>query len=207
MKKNYTIVFAVIAALIALCAFCGCSSSDDDDGPSGDLQISTGEQVYNKNGTEYKPGSVKQVQTHTNDTGASYAALTVGSIDADGKLILNLPAFTQWGEVGGGTVTGLTAEPSNVKVVGVSCFLVAGRVFLNKNTDSAAEWIINYIYADRDAHIYGQDTVEGGQQELNLILKKGWNTEIIYFPSDFPSSNSTAVVGNPGAGYKWVFND
>ncbi|MDR1316185.1 MAG: hypothetical protein LBK13_04850 [Spirochaetales bacterium] len=32
MKKNYTIVFAFIAALIALCAFWGCSSSDDDDG-------------------------------------------------------------------------------------------------------------------------------------------------------------------------------
>jgi hypothetical protein len=35
MKKNYTIVFAVITALIALCAFWGCDSSgDDDDGSS-----------------------------------------------------------------------------------------------------------------------------------------------------------------------------
>jgi hypothetical protein len=31
MKKNYTIVFAVIAALIALCAFWGCASGGDDD--------------------------------------------------------------------------------------------------------------------------------------------------------------------------------
>jgi hypothetical protein len=35
MKKNYTIVFAVITALIALCAFWGCASGgDDDDGSS-----------------------------------------------------------------------------------------------------------------------------------------------------------------------------
>jgi hypothetical protein len=31
MKKNYTIVFAVVTALIALCAFWGCSSGGDDD--------------------------------------------------------------------------------------------------------------------------------------------------------------------------------
>jgi hypothetical protein len=31
MKKNYTVVFATVLALIALCAFWGCSSSGDDD--------------------------------------------------------------------------------------------------------------------------------------------------------------------------------
>jgi hypothetical protein len=170
------------------------------------LQISTGEQVYNKDGSEYKPGAVQTVRTSSNETGASYAALTVGSIDADGKLTLNLPVFTQWSEIGGGAVTGLTAEPSDVKVVSVDNFEVAGKEFQNRNRDEGR--IINYTYADRDAHIYGQSThEEGGLQDFNLVLKRGWNLKIVYFPSDFPSSNSTVVIGTPGAGYKWELKD
>ncbi|MDR1315448.1 MAG: hypothetical protein LBK13_01135, partial [Spirochaetales bacterium] len=133
MKKNYTMVFAVIAALIALCAFWGCSSSDDDDdGPAsaglGDKEITlaTGEQVYNDDGSEYKPGSVQTVRTLSGQTGSSYAALSLGSIDTDGKLTLKLPVFTYWGELGGGSFDpGLTVNPSDVKSVDVREFTVS----------------------------------------------------------------------------------
>ncbi|MDR1317371.1 MAG: hypothetical protein LBK13_10920 [Spirochaetales bacterium] len=206
MKKNYTIVVAAIAALIVLCAFWSCDSGGDDDSPPGDLQVSAGEQVYNKDGTEYKPGSVQTVRTTSERTGASYAALTIGSIDADGKLTLNLPVFTQWGEIGGGTVTDLTADPPDVKAVVVDNFVVAGKEFQNRKNPGGR--VINYTYADRDAHIYGQSAhEEGGQQEFNLILKKGWNSTIVYFPPDFPVSNSTVVTGSPGDGYRWELKD
>jgi hypothetical protein len=215
MKKNYTIVFAAIAALIVLCAFWSCDSgSDDDGGPSsalGDKEITLAEgvQVYNDDGSEYQPGSVQTVRAQSSQTGASYAALSLGSIDADGKLTLNLPVFTQWSEIGGGAVTGLTVEPPDVKVAEVSSFLVAGNDLRLQNNDGGKNQIINYEYADRDAHIYGQGTVTNpaGLVEINLFLKKGWNSVIIDFPPDYPSSNSTMVTGSPGAGFKWVWDD
>jgi hypothetical protein len=216
MKKNYTIVFAFIAALIALCAFWGCSSSDDDDDsvPSsalGDKKITLagGEaRVYNNDNSEYKPASSKTVQAQSSQTGASYAALTLGSIDTDGKLTLKLPVFTQWEEIGGGADLaglGLTAAPSDVKIVTVDDFLVDGKTLELQNKNSGKQGKINYIYANKDAHISGQIPIGGGTQDVNLILKKGWNSVIITFLSS--SSNSTCVNGSPDDGFKWVLDN
>jgi hypothetical protein len=45
MKKNYTIVFSVIAALIVLCAFIGCNSGGDDDSGPPSRTIGSAEDV------------------------------------------------------------------------------------------------------------------------------------------------------------------
>jgi hypothetical protein len=217
MKKNYKVFFAAIAALIVLCAFWGCSSSDDDDGPSlpegflGDEQITIAEgvQVY-KDGSEYKPVSAQTVRAQFSQTGASYAALDLGSIDTDGILTLNLPVFTYWSEIGGGVNLvglGLTVVPPDVKVVMVEDFPVDGRHLRFRNKNSGNRGAINYIYANKDAHISGQIPVSGGQQYVNLILKKGWSSSIIDFLSDSPASDSTSVIGNPGDGFKWVLEN
>ncbi|MDR1316435.1 MAG: hypothetical protein LBK13_06135 [Spirochaetales bacterium] len=198
MKKNYTMVFAAGLALIALCVFWGCDSSDDDDSPSPEEQISiTGKQVYGDDGSEYRPSSVQTIRaSSSSDTGASYAALTLGSIDTNGNLTLNLPAFTQWSEVGGGTEPEITADPQNVRVVMLPSFIVDDGELRNiKRNGATVDAVIVYTYADKDAHIYGT-TSEG--EVVNLTLKKGWNSVIKVL-----SGSKTMTSGSPDAGFKW----
>jgi hypothetical protein len=219
MKKNYTVFFAVIAALIALCAFWGCSSSDDDDdGPSlppaeeagmGDVEISiaAGEQVYKTDGSEYKPGIAKDVLTPSGDAGDNYAddVIAAGStITAEGKLTLKLPVFTHWSdadvEVWHTGMEGLTANPSDVKTLHVGSFFISGgSEFGQKN----AEHDVSYVYADKDARIQGTSPDGEWTIHAELILKQGWNS-IIWTES---GSNLYMRTGIPGAGYKWVLAD
>jgi hypothetical protein len=203
MKKNYKVFFAVIAALIVLCAFWGCSSSDDDDGPSlpnaeeaglgNDAQITlaTEEQVYNTDGSHYN--STTDVEPHTDSSSFNDDVKGLSDITS-GKLTLKLPRFTYWGEVDPSWLQalGFTATPSDVQT------FYMGSLDLNsaalRKTDGTNE--VKYIYADKDARIQG--TSEEGTP-IDLILKQGWN-QVIEGPSGM-------VTGNPGAGYKWVAFD
>jgi hypothetical protein len=222
MKKNYTIVFAAITALIALCAFWGCSSGDDnDDGPSlppaeeawlGDkvIMLAEGEQVYQEDGTPcvFNPGTPTKTVRPRN-VGASYvtAVETVSSIDEYGILTLKLPPYntTYWTEFTGTLDTGLTADPPDVKHVMVEDFGVSdseGFRFRKRN-ETWSEGI-NYIYVDKDARIYGVTTVNdaGGQHTVyvNLILKKGWNLII----TKFSGSDYEMKTGIPGDEHRWI---
>jgi hypothetical protein len=226
MKKNYTMVFTIALALIALCAFWGCSSSDDDDdGPSlpyaeeaslGDVNISlaTGEeQVYNADGSEYKPGSPKEVWTYSSETSPSYSDDVAGlsSIDADGKLTLDLPVFTYWDEVEVSWHTDMgftTVKPPDVRTAHVGELSVGASsgsrecILWKTNGTSMAE----YIYADKDAVITGKSSPneEGGTMTANLILKKGWNLAIGY---NAPDGSISLASGDPGPAFRWeVFN-
>ncbi|MDR1317147.1 MAG: hypothetical protein LBK13_09775 [Spirochaetales bacterium] len=208
MKKNYTVFFAVIAALIVLCAFWSCSSSDDDDGPSlpnaeeaslGDdaqVPLATVEQVYDADGDPYN--STNNVEPHTDSSSFNTGVKTLSSISS-GKLTLELPRFTYWGEVDPLWLQtmGFTANPSDVQTFYMGGLDVDSTSFMLNKTDGTNE--VKYIYADRDAVIQGTGGDEEGIFVANLILKQGWNLAI-----SNPTSMRTAI---PGAGYKWVVSD
>ncbi|MDR1317667.1 MAG: hypothetical protein LBK13_12420 [Spirochaetales bacterium] len=220
MKKNYTIVFAVIAAVIVLCAFWGCSSSDDDDGPSlppaeeaplGNTMIplAEGEQVYEANGSPYNPGSTKNVKPETDTSGSSsfHADLeTLSSITADGKLTLKLPVFTDtyWNECNNEYIyikegDGLTANPSDVRYAHVHDFRVVSESLRLVKTKGANT--VTYLYVDKDARIWGEtEEGDGMTNHVNLNLKRGWNSVI----QSVSGSNMTTAGGIPDGDYKWV---
>jgi hypothetical protein len=219
MKKNYTMVFAVVTVLIALCAFWGCSSSDDDDGPSlpnaeeaglGDVEISiaAGEQVYETNGTTpytFAPGPVKTVKTYASDTGLSYISDVVAAgseITYEGKLTLKLPVFTHWDDtdvdIWHTEMEGLTANPSDVKTFHVGSFAInSGELDLGQTNGTHD---VSYVYADKDATIQGVTNEDGMTFHVNLKLKKGWNSVI----GGSSGSGWTMATGTPDGTYKWV---
>ncbi|MDR1315428.1 MAG: hypothetical protein LBK13_01035 [Spirochaetales bacterium] len=219
MKRNYTVIFAAALALIVLCAFWGCDSSDDDDGPSlphaeeaslgtGEITLATGEQVYEADGaTHYSPSNTgKTIRTH-NDIGSSYVPLVsaASSISDSGILTLKLPAYSYWAESdNGGRIEeeGLTADPPDVLTVHIWDFVVESSsdafyravVEKRKGTDS-----VTYLCANKDARIWGEVEDDGIRFSVNLILKQGWNSVIV---SD--SGSRTIVSGSPGSGYRWI---
>ncbi|MDR1317507.1 MAG: hypothetical protein LBK13_11615 [Spirochaetales bacterium] len=220
MKKNYTIVFPSIVILIVLCAFWGCSSSGDDDGPPlpdglGDETSISGEQVYNSDATTpYGPlGAVKTVQTDPGNpssvgTGSTYsAAVAVDSrIETNGTLTLKLPDFASsgvWAEVGSNQLQdmGLQVNPSNVRTVLVGMYGILADSFslLKTNGTHTAE----YIYADRDATVKGVLNDVPGGRNVNLILRKGWNWLITDMSS---GSEGELTTGAPDSSYKWVID-
>jgi hypothetical protein len=212
MKKNYTVFFAVIAALIALCAFWGCSSSDDDDGPpegflgNAQITLADGEQVYKEDGSNYIPVSAPEAVRTSNNCGASYgdSVAALSSIDATGKLVLKLPVITNWSETldEGYLEEGTPADPSDVRVVLADNFRVpdiAGKKARLKKVKGANNYVI-YTYADKDAHVWGESDDQGTHITMEMFLKRGWNVGI----ASVSGSNETWVNGSPGDGYKWT---
>jgi hypothetical protein len=213
MKKNYTIVFAVIAALIVLCAFWSCSSSDDDDGPSlpqaeeaslGNVQITVADrvQVYKTDGSEYKPGSAVAVEPKSSNSISYTAAVAaLSNIDANGKLTLKLPIFTYWSEINPTKFQndGLTAVPPDVRTAEIRTLeiTVSGTRFELYNNSTNGQSNARYIYADKDATIQG---VEDDGDTIDLILKAGWNSVI---KKNVSGSDWAIVTGKHGSGYRW----
>ncbi|MDR1317924.1 MAG: hypothetical protein LBK13_13745 [Spirochaetales bacterium] len=223
MKKNYTMVFATVTALIALCAFWGCSSSDDDDGPSlpqaeeaslGNVQITVadGVQVYKADGTTpytFTPGPAKQVTTYNHVSGSYAAAVAaLSSIDANGKLTLKLPVVTDWTgfDSNGFQDDGLAADPFDVKTVEIRTlvFSVSSDNFELDNINTTNGDTLRYIYADKDARISG---VEDDGDTVDLILKQGWNAVIKIRGKNGTGSGGALVTGKHGSGYRWVASD
>jgi hypothetical protein len=225
MKKNYTMVFAIVAVLIALCAFWGCSSSDDDDGPSlpnaeeawlgdGEYSVVAGVQVYQADGSAYNPGTEKPVRPRNiNRLGSSYATAVTSAgskITSDGKLTLKLPDYTPyWNDYDGPEEDQfLTVNPSNTKFAHVEEFQVNNGEFRLTNSNTNGVNLITYMYADRDATITAaavniEEEGEPFYWNVHLKLKKGWNL-VIETESD---SGETLVTGTPGAGYRWTVSD
>jgi hypothetical protein len=211
MKKNYTLVFAAGAILIVLCAFWGCSSSDDDDGPPlpdglGNETSISGEPVYNSDGTTpYDPlGAVKTIRTSPSNTGSTYSAAVAANsrIETDGTLTLKLPDFASsgvWAEVDPNQLQdmGLQVNPSNARIftVGTQGVRTDSSDLLKTNGTYTAE----YVYADKDATVKGVLNDEAVERSVNLILRKGWNW-IITAKSD-PQDVTT---GTPDSTYRWV---
>jgi hypothetical protein len=232
MKKNYTIVFAVIAALIALCAFWGCSSSDDDDSPYspplppaeeaglGDVEITVaaGEQVYNADGTTpytFAPGAAKVVWVANSDIGSNYntAVAALSSIDSNGKLTLKLPVFSFWADADvkvWHTEVGLTAVPSDVQTAQVSTLKFGSSLGITENmlrkTNADGTSEVYYVYADKDAEIHDETSPdeEGKTGRVDLILKKGWNLAIGY---NAPDGSISLTSGDPGPAFRWEVYD
>jgi hypothetical protein len=223
MKKNYTIVFAAVTALIVLCAFWGCSSSDDDDGPSlphaeeaglGDTEITVaaGVQVYKmEDGNPYVPGMEVTVRPRSSKFDSNYAGAVeaVSKITSDGKLTLKLPVYTYWGDYTDDLLEeqGITADPSDVKIARVDNFRpTTSGVRLDNNNTNGESWRgVSYIYADKDAIVMGVYEDQNGDGlpvsfYVDMILKQGWNSVI---QSSLSGSNATVVTGIPGAGYRW----
>ncbi|MDR1286186.1 MAG: hypothetical protein LBK08_01115 [Treponema sp.] len=219
MKKNYTIVFTAVLALIALCAFLGCDSGGDDDGSSlplaevaslgtGEITLAEGAQVYNEDGTPYTPGTGKTVRPESGDVGSSYAdaVAAVSGIDAAGKLTLKLPVFTSlyWDAFGGTTMpAGLTANPSDVKLADMTYLHVDGGALRLRRNNTNGRGVVSYTYVDKDAVITGEFDDHGETIFANLILKLGWNLVI---EGRF-GSNTAMVTGSPGDGYRWEVYD
>jgi hypothetical protein len=229
MKKNYTVVFAVIVALLVLCVFWGCSSSDDDDdGPSlphaeeaglgnTEITLATGVQVYNKaDGTPYTPGVEYLVRPRDRQQlGNSYCAAVeaVSKVTSDGKLTLKLPVYnTYWSEHKFNGTTfwdglDITANPPNTKIAYVDNFFIilsSSNSLMLQNNNVNGESKATYMYADRDAIVTASFEGEGDDGEpitiyVNAILKQGWNSVI----ESVSGSTWTIVSGNHGAGYRW----
>jgi hypothetical protein len=228
MKKNYTVVFAVIVALLVLCAFWGCSSSDDDDdGPSlphaeeaglgnTEITLATGVQVYSKaDGTPYAPDGEKQVRPrNSHRLGNSYlaAVISAGSkITFNGNLTPKLPVYTPyWSDYDAPPRDKfLTADPPDVKIARVENFSAnSGEFRLDNNHTNGASWV-HYMYANKDAIVTGvyKEELNGVPFSwyVNLKLKEGWNSVI----QSVSVSNSTVteVTGFPSAGYRWEVSD
>ncbi|MDR1316700.1 MAG: hypothetical protein LBK13_07485 [Spirochaetales bacterium] len=203
MKKNYTVVFAAVTALIALCAFWGCSSSDDDDGPSlpnaeesglGNETSISGERVYNNNGTSYSPGSTMKT-VWADDSGSVYKAVVAANsrIETNGTLTLKLSDFISagdWSQVDANQfqTDGLQVTPSDVRtvLVGVHGIRTDDFKLAKTNGTHTAE----FVYADKDATVQGVN--------VDLILQQGWNWII----ADI--SSGTVITGIPDSTYRWV---
>jgi hypothetical protein len=227
MKKNYIVFFTTVLALTALCAFWGCSSSDDDDGPSPlqaeeaglgkeiTLTPTQGVQVYKmEDGSPFTPptGEVT-VRPRSSKFNSNYAAAVeaVSRITSTGMLTLKLPEYTYWGDYTDDLLAeeGITADPPDVKIARVDNFkATTGGFRLDNNsinTTNGESWRgVSYIYADKDAIVTGVYEDQNGEGMpvsfyVNLILKEGWNSII----QSLSGSNATVVTHIPGAGYRW----
>ncbi|MDR1316608.1 MAG: hypothetical protein LBK13_07010, partial [Spirochaetales bacterium] len=109
------------------------------------------------------------------------------------------PVFTQWSEVGGGYIDQeeFTVVPSDVRVVDIVGFVIDGTSFDLDKTDGTHK--VRYMYADKDAHVYGVLPYGDGKEDINLILKQGWNSTLW----SKSGSNETWVSGGSD-GYRWV---
>jgi hypothetical protein len=105
MKKNYTIVFVFITALIALCAFWGCSSSDDDDGNDfGDDGVSKSIKIIDFDDRDGTPPKVKFAIVNAERTVviavSDFLPLSNGKNgDAEGEIFIadgENPTGTKW---------------------------------------------------------------------------------------------------------------
>jgi hypothetical protein len=224
MKKNYTIVFAAVTALIVLCAFWGCDSSDDDDGlllPLAEeaslgnttiTPITTNEQVYKKSdGNPCDSVSPGDVRTSVSNTGSNYrlTVAEISSITANGKLTVKLPVFTQWDDVDPAWLQkevlekGFTAviNPPDVQIVSVGVFQASGIPDMRKTNGPQVN---EYWYANKDAIIQAVSNADGETVTiLNLNLKLGWNSVI----TTTLGGAVTGTTGRPDSSFKWTAYD
>jgi hypothetical protein len=102
-----------------------------------------------------------------------------------------------------GEISGITVSDNDIRIFMLSQLSNSNGNKILELGDGSEDISVNYIYfwyADRDATVYGIDTIdiEGGENTFsyNLNIKKGWNTVIITKTSETDFAYSTAVPDN-----------
>ena len=153
-------------------------------GGGGSFSIS-GEPIYRSviNGTNLNSGERYSGQklelTGKNTVNSSATSIeNVGSISADGKLTLNLPADPPANALADASTMGVSAKLFVL-------YTSPSRVFLANGTT----YLVYLIYADQDA----------SASNILPALKKGW--QYIKIPANGAATNIADPIGE---GYKWV---
>jgi hypothetical protein len=197
MKKNYTIVFAVIAALIVLCAFWGCDSGgDDDSGSPGNASDLTkiGTPGYPLDGnyeltgdiilpSNYTPiGTAAQPFTGTfdgkghsitiNSTTASSIAVKSFSSGVDISSAAGLEDFSDMFEdasslTGGFIARGLFAYTENATIKNLNITVNTGSPFVISSTAPQQVQLFGTVAAAAVNTAFTNINISGGVLDVN----------------------------------------
>ena len=225
MAKNIFLQGTPVLILALMLAVVGCKQDgggggDDPDPFLGETVTISGEQVYtsdNEGKLSEFTGDLKLKE----DSGAS------GEIKG-GKLTLTLVAPTtgleviddDFGENFDGMWTEVTINPTGVKglmlegfeITDSDKYKVVYRGNVSETSKSITQEIVYYMYVDNDVKITGKGATETDEDgtykidNLNLSLKKGWNT--VYSKMSETDTTLTASVSlrNP-KNLKWVLGE
>ncbi|MDR1316180.1 MAG: hypothetical protein LBK13_04825 [Spirochaetales bacterium] len=192
MKKNYTIVFAVIAALIALCAFWSCDSGGDDDsgsagsvGSANDL-MKIGTQGYPLNGN-YELTADIILPSNWTPIGSGNAPFT-GTFDGKGhSIIINSTTassiavrsfssgldissapFAAEGSVTGGIIArGLFAYTENATIKDMNITIGPGSSFVITSTAADQLQLFGTVAAIALNTAFTNINISGGRLKVN----------------------------------------
>ncbi|MDR1315378.1 MAG: hypothetical protein LBK13_00780 [Spirochaetales bacterium] len=196
MKKNYTIVFAVIVALIVLCAFWGCDSGGDDDSGSPSVSNPIGNAAdlakigtpgYPLDGTytltadvtlpaDWTPiGTGTQPFTGTFD-GGGYS-ITIGSTTASSIAVRGfssgvdissgLDFASDWGFTGGIIARGLFAYTENATIKDMNIAISPGSSFVITSTATDQMQLFGTVAAAAVNTAFTNINISGGELDVD----------------------------------------